>query len=199
MKAFRKNIWKFLLVLTATVMAISLIFILIRGHKVLYAHIEHNNSIGLTPAEIQRIRDIGEWEFLSLPTEELVDTIRKGFFMDDRLVRIYYGTLRLGINLQETSDNWIHTQGDTVSVLLPAIRLLDKDFINEAQTKAFYESGTWSESAKQTLYYKAYNAMKRRCLTKENLKIAEDNARNQLSSFFRAFGFNHTIVSFQDE
>lgn len=175
---------------------LTIIFLLLTNRNFFSSTIEHNPTIELTPAEIKSIREIGEWEFLSLPTEELADTIRKGILTDDRLVRIYYGTLRLGINLEQASPDWITTHGDTVYVKLPPIQLLDKHFINEAQTKAFYESGTWSESAKRELYYKAYNAMKRRCMTEENLRTAETNARKQIASLFRSFGFREIIISF---
>ncbi len=190
-KLYKKVIW-----LAILLIVIVLVFFFIKKASVFSSRIKHTETIELSPAEIQAIREIGEWEFLSLPTEELVDTIRKGFFMDDRLVRIYYGTLRLGIDLKQTSADWIKTQGDTVIVKLPPIILLEKNFINEAETKAFYESGVWSESAKQTLYYKAYNSMKRRCMTEENKKIAETNAIVQVSALFRSFGFKEIIVSF---
>ena len=83
-----------------------------------------NSDINVTPEQIQRIKAIGEWEFLSISDEELVDTVRKGLFKDDQLVRIYYGTLRLGVNLQHVKDGWIKTQGDSVSVTLPMARFL---------------------------------------------------------------------------
>ena len=71
-----------------------------------------DDSIELTPTQIQSIKDIGEWEFLAISTEEMVDTIRKGIFTDDELVRIYYGTLRLGVNMHQVEPGWIQTSGD---------------------------------------------------------------------------------------
>lgn len=78
-----------------------------------YIEIGSNDKIEPTPTQIQSIRDIGEWEFLSVSAEEMVDTVRKGFFSDDELVRIYYGTLRLGINMQNLSEDAIRVQSDT--------------------------------------------------------------------------------------
>ena len=51
-------------------------------------YIEENKRIDLTPTLIKSIEEIGEWEFLQLTDEELVDTIKHGFFGDSRLVRI---------------------------------------------------------------------------------------------------------------
>ncbi len=55
-------------------------------------------EIDVTPTQIVSIKAIGEWEFLSVSAEELVDTVRKGLFSNDELARIYYGTLRLGVD-----------------------------------------------------------------------------------------------------
>lgn len=55
----------------------------------------------LSPTQVESIENIGQWEFLSVSDEELIDTIRHGFLGDDQLVRIYYGTLRLGIDMKD--------------------------------------------------------------------------------------------------
>ena len=43
-----------------------------------------------TPVEVEQIRAIGEWEFLTVSDEEIVDTVRHGFFGDDELSRIFF-------------------------------------------------------------------------------------------------------------
>ena len=159
--------------------------------------LEVNSDINVTPEQIQRIKAIGEWEFLSISDEELVDTVRKGLFKDDQLVRIYYGTLRLGVNLQHVKDGWIRTQGDTVSVTLPKVGLLDEKFIDEARTKAFYESGKWTPKDREALYHKARRQMKAHCLTPQNLKSAENNADTQFRRMMKAMGYNNITVRFE--
>ena len=158
--------------------------------------LEVNSDINVTPEQIQRIKAIGEWEFLSISDEELVDTVRKGLFKDDQLVRIYYGTLRLGVNLQHVKDGWIKTQGDTVSVTLPKVGLLDEQFIDEARTKAFYESGKWTPKDREALYHKANRQMKAHCLTPQNLKSAENNADTQFRRMMKAMGYNNITIRF---
>ena len=156
-----------------------------------------NSDINITPQQIQLIKDIGEWEFLSVSNEELVDTVRKGLFSDDHLVRIYYGTLRLGIDLSKAKKGWIKTQGDSVMVTLPKIGLLDKDFIDEARTKAFYESGRWTAADREALYRKANRQMRAHCLTPENLRGAQDNADQQFRKMLKAMGFNYVSIDFE--
>ncbi len=156
--------------------------------------VEVEQTIDLTPEQITSLKDIGEWEFLSIADEEMVDTLRKGIFSDDQLVRIYYGTLRLGINMKKTKDGWIRKQGDSVLVTLPPIELLDKDFIDEARTHSFYESGKWSERDLAALYKRAYNNMRRRCLTRANIQSAEDNAIAQFDKMLRTMGHENVVV-----
>lgn len=156
-----------------------------------------DDEIDLTPTQITSIKAIGEWEFLSISAEELVDTLRKGIFSNDELARIYYGTLRLGVNMHQARPGWIKATGDSVSVTLPKIGLLDKDFIDEARTKSFYESGKWSTSDREAMYRKAHRQMMRHCLTKENLQAAEANGREQFERMMQAMGFAHVNIIFE--
>ena len=170
------------------------------------AYCEKDNSIEVgtddkidsTPTQIESIRSIGEWEFLSISNEELVDTVRKGLLSDDHLVRIYYGTLRLGVNMKQAGPRWINVSGDTLTATLPKVGLLDKNFIDEARTKSFYESGTWKAKDREALYMKAYRQMLRRCLTPANIKTAQDNAEAQFKKMFLAMGYSHVIIKFDN-
>lgn len=159
--------------------------------------IEADRRIDITPAQIQSIKDIGQWEFLSIADEELVDTIDRGFFRDKELVRIYYGTLRLGIDMGKINEKWITVTDSVVNVTLPPIELLDRNFIDEAQTRSFFESGTWKLDAREALYRKAYSKMLARCFTPENIDIAEKNAKVQFAQFMKALGFNNTIINIE--
>ena len=156
-----------------------------------------DDRIGDTPTQIESMKAIGEWEFLSVSNEELVDTVRKGLLSDDHLVRIYYGTLRLGINMHQARPHWLTVSGDTATAVLPKVGLLDKNFIDEARTKSFYESGSWQESDREALYKKAYRMMLQRCMTPTNLKAAEENAEAQFRKMLLALGYKNVIIKFE--
>ena len=155
-----------------------------------------DDSIGLTPTQIESIKAVGEWEFLSISTEELVDTTRKRLFSDDQLVRIYYGTLRLGVNMKQVEPKWIRQQNDTLFLTLPKVGLLDHDFIDEARTKSFFESGTWKAEDREALYKRAYRKMIAHCLTTTNLNTAEDNARESFKKLLRSMGYKNIDIQF---
>ena len=156
-----------------------------------------NDSINLTPTQIESIKAVGEWEFLSISTEELVDTTRKRLFKDDQLVRIYYGTLRLGVNMKQVKPGWIEQRNDTIFLTLPKVGLLDHDFIDEARTKSFFESGTWKAEDREALYKQAYRKMTAHCLTPTNLKTAEDNARESFRKMLRSMGYKNIDIKFK--
>lgn len=152
----------------------------------------------LSPTQVKSIEAIGQWEFLSVNDEELIDTVRHGFFGDDQLVRIYYGTLHLGIDMKDVKENWIQVDKDTIICILPAIKLLDNNFIDEAKTISFFESGKWTSKDRQAMYYRAYDNMKSRCLSEANISSAENNAQRQFHNMLKAMGYSTIKVKFEE-
>jgi hypothetical protein len=188
-----------------TAAAVTVIVVLIAGALYLKGcsapsatlTIEHSDRIDRTPQTVVAIREIGQWEFLSIADEELIDTTRRGFFSDDHLARIYYGTLRLGCDLQQLADDAVSVSGDSIRLLLPPITLLDQNFIDEAASRSFHESGKWKPADREALYRRAQQRMKSRALTQQNLRSAEDNGREQVTKMLTAMGFKNVEVSFQ--
>ena len=187
------------LALAVKVLALAVILLLVWwllfAEKDNHLSLKTEEGINVTPEQIQSIRNIGQWEFLSISDEELVDTLRRGLITNDQLVRIYYGTLRLGF---DTKDVKIQSQGDSVMVTLPRVRLLDEEFIDEARTKAFYESGRWTADDREALYRKAQRLMKAHALTPQNLQTAADNADAQLRRMMQAMGYNNIFIRWND-
>ena len=153
-----------------------------------------DEKIDITPSQIRSIEQIGEWSFLEINDEELIDTVRHGFFSDDELVRIYYGTLRLGINLKEAHEGWLAMQNDTLCAILPPVRLLDNNFIDETRTRSFIETGKWTHHDRKAMYNRAVQRMRRRCLTKKKYQSARDNARVQFEQMLRSMGYDKVRV-----
>ncbi len=169
----------------------------LRSTTLFSAHIEEN-KIDITPQQITSIKEIGQWEFLSISEEELVDTTRKGIFSDDHLVRIYKGTLRLGIDLKELSEQNVFIQNDTLFMTLPPIKLLDEHFIDEANTRSFHETGKWKPADRERMYQKAQLMMKQRALTSENYQNAKDYGESQITDLMNNMGFSHVVITFEE-
>lgn len=187
----RLKLYAIIILVLLSVIAMAYLVRSCRDNSITYVV---NDKISITPTQVITMKEIGEWEFLSIEDEEMIDTVRKGLFKDDELIRIYSGTLRLGIDFKEAADDWITVDGDTLVVMLPKVKLLDEDFIDEAKTQAFFESGKWSDSAREDMYHRAREEMKHRCLTKENIQSAENNAIKQFYQIFRAMGYENVKV-----
>ncbi|MCI1282531.1 MAG: DUF4230 domain-containing protein [Prevotella sp.] len=188
------TVW--MIIASVLLLAFVVIFGLVWLNKDNHISLEENDKIELSPTQVRSIENIGEWEFLAISDEELIDTVRRGFFGDDELSRIYYGTLRLGVNLHEAKPGWIKVEKDTITATLPPIKLLDNDFIDEAKTQSFYEDGSWSEADRAALYKKAYQKMKQRCMNKQNIASAEQNAADQFDRLLRSMGYENVKVRF---
>lgn len=181
-------------ILVAAIVALAALWWLVSGISQSEVTLDVNQEIDLTPEQITSIEAIGEWELLAIANEELVDTTRKGFFKDDHLVRIYYGTVRLGIDMKNVEQGWLHTVGDSIVVTLPQPSLLDKNFIDEARTKSFFESGKWSHQDRDKLYQKAYRQMLAHCLTPENLRSARENGEALFTKMMKNMGYERISV-----
>ena len=189
------NILKWVVRALLLVVVILVLWWLLFAEKDNHIAIEVDDGIDVTPQQIESIRAIGQWEFLSISTEELVDTVRKGLFSDDHLARIYYGTLRLGIDMSRVQ---LEARGDTVVATLPRVTLLDRNFIDEARTKAFFESGSWKPAAREALYNKARRQMLKHSLTRENLATARQNADTQLRQLLKSMGYNNITITWNN-
>lgn len=188
---------KLMLIAAGVVIGIVVVWWLIRGVQQTEVSIEADQTIDITPEQIESIRAIGQWEFLSISNEELVDTTRKGLFRDDHLARIYYGTVRLGIDMQKMDSTWITVQGDSITMWLPRPTLLDKNFIDEARTKSFHESGRWKATDRETLYRRAQQRMLRYSLTPQNIETARKNGETQMKRVLQSMGFKHVSIQWK--
>ncbi len=188
---------KIVLLLAAVLSLVWLAGWVISSVKQTEIKLDVDQQIDITPEQITSIKAIGEWEFLAIANEELVDTVRKGLFRDDHLVRIYYGTVRLGINMHQVEPGWIQASGDSVTVTLPKIGLLDKDFIDEARTKSFHESGKWNAKDREALYRKAHRQMLEHCLTADNIANAQQNGEAQFRNMMKSLGYQHVGIRWQ--
>lgn len=165
----------------------------------LTASLEHTMQIDDTPLRIQRIREIGQFETLSIEDEELVDTTRERLILpDEHLVRIYRGTLRLGIDLAKAGPNWATCHGDTATLVLPHACLLDDNYIDEAQAQTFYESGSWNAQSRKDMLSRADATMRRRCLTDSNLRRAEQNGKETFTRIFQSLGYTTVQISYRE-
>jgi len=187
-------------ILTVITVIALIAMVLVLGLKCSSDHIEFgpsNENVEDSPIQIQSMIDIGQWEFLTVDLEEIADTMASRTFGSDRkLIRIYTGRMRLGIDLSKAGEDWVKVNGDSVDVTLPHVTLLDNKFIDETKTVAFFEIGSWDQASRDALYHQAYRKMLTRGLTTQNIEMAEANAINQFTTLFKSMDFKQVNVHF---
>ena len=183
-----------------TLIVIALAFIAYGG-MVVYRNLTSTDSavdkpIAQSPEEIVHLRSIGQWEFLSVESEELVERHHTGLMSDRDLICIYRGTLRIGVDLRKLPENWVEVKGRNAIVHLPQPSLLDENFLDESRTTVFMEQGLFRAEEREAMIAEAKNKMKQRALTTDNLSIARRNAESQFQKLFHAMGYEDVIVEF---
>ncbi len=155
-----------------------------------------DKSIVQSPEEIVHLRSIGQWEFLSVELEELVERHYTGLMSDRDLICIYRGTLRIGVDLRKLPEDWVEVKGRNAIVHLPQPSLLDENFLDESRTTVFMEQGLFRPEEREAMIAEAKNKMKQRALSTDNLSIARRNAESQFQKLFFAMGYEDVIVEF---
>lgn len=183
-----------------TLIVIALAFIAYGG-MVVYRNLTSTDTavdkpIAQSPEEIVHLRSIGQWEFLSVESEELVERHHTGLMSDRDLICIYRGTLRIGVDLRKLPEDWVEVKGRNAIVHLPQPSLLDENFLDETRTTVFMEQGLFRAEEREAMIAEAKNKMKQRALTTDNLSIARRNAESQFQKLFHAMGYEDVIVEF---
>lgn len=171
------------------------------GAMVAYRTLTNSNDavekpIEQSPEEIVRLQAIGQWEFLSVEAEELVERHYSGLMSERDLVCIYRGTLRIGIDMRKLPSDWVEMKERSAILHLPQPTLLDEDFLDESRTTVFFEQGVFRPDERDAMRTEAKDKMKQRAMTAENLSIARRNAEAQFQKLFLAMGYEDVVVEF---
>lgn len=171
------------------------------GAMVAYRTLTNSNDavekpIEQSPEEIMRLQAIGQWEFLSVEAEELVERHYSGLMSERDLVCIYRGTLRIGIDMRKLPSDWVEMKERSAILHLPQPSLLDENFLDESRTTVFFEQGVFRPEERDAMRTEAKDKMKQRAMTAENLSIARRNAEAQFQKLFLAMGYEDVVVEF---
>ena len=171
------------------------------GAMVAYRTLTHSNDavekpIEQSPEEIVRLQAIGQWEFLSVEAEELVERHYSGLMSERDLVCIYRGTLRIGVDMRKLPSDWVEMKERSAILHLPQPSLLDENFLDESRTTVFFEQGVFRPEERDAMRTEAKDKMKKRAITAENLSIARRNAEAQFQKLFLAMGYEDVVVEF---
>lgn len=148
-----------------------------------------------TPVLLDSIKSIGQWSLLSIEMDQTVDTVDNGLLgmrIGCKPVSVqFHGILHYGIDMKQLRDDWARTSGDTVWIILPPVKLLDTNFLDERKVTVIDGNQDFinKPSTRSALAKKAKAAM----VANGNQRIgdAEENAKAELRQIFAQHGFRH--------
>jgi hypothetical protein len=154
-----------------------------------------------TPILIKEIRQIAELTTAISYDEVVVDSVKfnptPSFRTNpilpippsaDKVVLIARGKLIAGIDLKELKNEQVVIVKDSVSILLPASKILDV-IINPSDFETFSETGNWSNAEVTMVKQKAIRIIEQRAIQQNILSIADQKGRKVLEQLLRSTGF----------
>ncbi len=167
-------------------------------------------TIENTPVVVKQIRALSQLVTVSMYEEIVVDSnaheakqlklpLLPGITLYNEqktLVIIGKVTTHIGINMQKLSTADISGTTDSIHIVLPEAEVLDA-ILNPSGVSVFIEQGNWSSNAvtslKNKIRYIAVADAKSRGL----LSQSEDKARQILTDFFKAAGYDQVVIQFK--
>ncbi len=188
---------KYILLLVLVIIALFGIYRYLVKHPLM----TQEGEVATTRTRLDGVKEIGQWAFLTIRDEQLVETLaveKRLWPIPDkqkRLARIYRGTLCVGFNLKrDVRGDWLTERGDTVTVRLPRVHLLDDNFLDAANATAVIEEGEWTAADRAALDALAKKKMKTACLTPQKLQHAQNIARQQMETLLKTLGYKEIRI-----
>ena len=115
---------------------------------------------------------------------------------EQRLVLIGKTTTHVGIDLQKLRPEDVYVQKDSLHIVLPAAQVLEV-ILNPSDLSFFEERGTWSNEAISQLKNKITYLAAANAKSLGLLAQSETKAKELLTTFFKALGYNKIGFSFR--
>lgn len=119
---------------------------------------------------------------------------KKDGLVTDEIVIIANGKVRAGFNLKGLSDDDIIVQGDTLTVTLPKVEILDV-IVNPANFDVYVETGEWNENKVTEIKKQALEQIKSDAINDGILDKAKESGLKKLQEMFKSFGYKEVIIN----
>jgi hypothetical protein len=164
-------------------------------------------TIDQTPLIVQHVRELAEFTSITSEDEVVVNEFKKedknivvalweNPSMDPnhkKLTLVVKGKIRVGMDLKEINPKDIRTNGDTIYMNLPAVKLLDV-IVNPSDVKVFREKGKWSNEEVRQLTLKGKKKIEERAAKHKILARAEKKGKAVMESLLRNLGYKTIYV-----
>lgn len=156
-------------------------------------------KIDPTPTVVTEIRSIKKFTTacyygdVTVSREKASDNWLKNLLRQrDRICLIGRGTIRAGYDFEKLTADAVKISGDTLSVLLPPVEVLDT-ICNPQDCEVFIDDGNWPHERVQAVHADLQNALVDDALQSHLLQKAAQSGKAQLEKLFKSFGFTTVI------
>ncbi len=151
--------------------------------------VKEDNRIEIGPTIITQLQGKKQWCFREIAMQETSEI--KG--ITGSLLKRYYGTLRLGVELDSINENSVKFDeaNKTLHLKLPKIQILDENFIDESRTETLLENA-WTKFNNKELkqcFNKAKEKMIKNNFTPRNIGLAEDQGISEVKRLVKSTGY----------
>lgn len=154
-------------------------------------------AIAVTPELLRRVQDLNQLITVRYIIEKVVLVEDVKWYGESRLLMVAHGVVNAGIDLTKVGADRIEASEGRVKVRIPKPRLLDV-YLDDRRTQVVERNTgvlrSFDKDLEQNARLQALDQIRIAARDGGILKDAEDRARRQLESLFRAAGFREVVV-----
>lgn len=155
-------------------------------------------AIAVTPELLRRVQDLNQLVTVRYVVEKVVLLEDVKWYGENRLLMVAHGVVNAGIDLTKVGADRIEASEGRVKVRIPKPRLMDV-YLDDRRTQVVERNTgvlrAFDKDLEQNARMQALDQIRVAARDGGILKDAEDRARRQLESLFRAAGFQEVVVA----
>lgn len=188
------------------VLAIMAIIVLFFVGKAVVAtsavDVKAEKRVEMTPAVIDSLRAIKQWELAVVPVKTVVDTVERKWMgiVKNLISKKYEGRISIGVDLQKVSSISYTVNGDTINLVVSDVCVLDSNFIDETKTEVLRSDNDDFERRKEVrrdMLERARQKMLSEGVSPLVFADCRRRAASELTERFRCIGYSSVSVVFK--
>ena len=133
--------WKLVSKALAGIIVVSLIVGLWLAYQIIQITSPSKALVDPGSLIVRQVRDVSELTTAMFEMDAVVPVSDKRLNIESKLLYIAHGNVRVGVDLSEFQADDVQVEGDTISVTLPALKVLDSKLDLEHSSVYSYDRG----------------------------------------------------------
>jgi Protein of unknown function (DUF4230) len=132
---------KFLTKFLSGLIALLLIIILVLGYQISRSSRSSTELQNPSSLIVRQVREVSELTTATFEMETVIPVSEKGRILESKLLYIAHGNVRVGVDLGEFTADSVQVEGETITVNLPPLKILDSKLDLEHSSVYSYDRG----------------------------------------------------------